>query len=251
MDHLAVEEPLEIRLAGYRVAVTMRTPGHDFDLATGFLLTEGIISSPADVAAVAYCSDPDQDPAADGNIVNVNPRDPATVDPSRWQRHSFISSSCGICGRAALESVRAQAAPVSAGFSVRPTVLAGLGEALSREQAVFARTGGLHAAALFDPDGVLEVVREDVGRHNAVDKVVGARIVGSGLDCEDSILMVSGRASFEVVQKALMARIAVVVAVSAPSSLAVELARGSNLTLVGFLRDHRFNVYAAPQRIRM
>ena len=248
-DTLAVEEPLEIRLAGCSVAVTMRTPGDDFDLALGFLLTEGIIRSQADVVSIAHC--PADDESSSFNVVNVNPSDPALVDPNRWRRNFYATSSCGVCGKASIESVRQDTSPIDSDARMPAETLYRLDEELRGAQAVFGQTGGLHAAALFDLQGHLVALREDVGRHNAVDKVVGYALqqgmIGDGL--REHALMVSGRTSFEVVQKALMAGIPILIAVSAPSSLAVELARSSNMTLVGFLRQGRFNVYAGGERI--
>lgn len=246
-DVLAVEAPLEIRLAGCSVAVTMRTPGHDFDLATGFLYSEGIIRESADIGSIAYC--PPEDPSTENNIVNVNPTDPSLVDPSRWQRNFYATSSCGVCGKASIDAVRLQAQPISSNFRVTPTALYRLGDALREGQEVFGQTGGLHAAGLFDLDGRLLILKEDVGRHNAVDKVIGEGLRLSQLPFTDRVLMVSGRASFEVVQKALMAGVPVVAAVSAPSSLAVELAEESGMTLLGFMRTARFNVYTGHQRV--
>ena len=253
IDVLAVEEPLEIRLAGFRVAVTMRTPGHDYDLASGFLFTEGILRSAADIGSIGFCPTDDADSAS--NIVNINPTDPAIVDPSRWQRNFFTTSSCGICGKASIDSVRQDAPPIRSALRLSAETLYGLDGQLRAEQAVFDRTGGLHAAGLFDAHGQLRAVREDVGRHNAVDKAIGHALRGAetqGLHpppLHDIVLLVSGRASFEIVQKAWMAGIPVVAAVSAPSSLAVDLARSAGMTLVGFLRSGRFNVYAGAQRI--
>jgi len=253
IDVLAVEEPLEIRLAGFSVAVTMRTPGHDRELAAGFLFTEGIIHTANDIDTISVCQADDAE--SQGNIINVNPRDPAIVDPSRWQRNFFTTSSCGICGKASIESVRQEAPPIRSDLSVPYKTVYGLEEQLRGAQSAFDKTGGLHGAGLFDRDGRLLVAREDVGRHNAVDKVIGHALLGEAnarthrLPLSDLLLMVSGRLSFEIVQKALMAGIPLVAAVSAPSSLAVELARSADMTLVGFLRHGRFNVYAGQHRI--
>lgn len=246
-DTLVVEEPLEIRLAGCRVAVTMRTPGDDFDLALGFLFTEGIIHAATDSASIAHC--PTDDAEARGNIVNVNPSDPTIVDPDRWQRNFYTTSSCGVCGKASIDTIRQEAPPIDSSVRVSYRTLYQLAPLLQDAQAVFGRTGGLHAAGLFDVEGRLVTLREDVGRHNAVDKVVGDALRRGALPLHDSILLVSGRASFEIVQKALVAGIPLVAAVSAPSSLAVELARTANMTLVGFLRTGRFNVYVGGERI--
>ena len=252
IDSLAAEEPLEIRLAGCSVAVTMRTPGDDFDLAAGFLFTEGIIRSWADIASMAYC--PSEDPADAGNIVNVNPIDPEIVDPERWRRNFFATSSCGVCGKASIAAIRQEAPPIDSHRTVEGRTLYALDARLRQVQGVFAQTGGLHAAGLFDCEGELLAVREDVGRHNAVDKVIGQAVRSRQLPLSDRILLVSSRGSFEIVQKALMAGIPIVAAVSAPSSLAVELARSAGMTLLGFLRSDgagsgRFNVYAGAERI--
>jgi FdhD protein len=252
LDRLAVEEPLEIRLAGCSVSVTMRTPGDDLDLAAGFLFTEGIIHSPTDIASIAHCETDDAESA--GNIVNVNPTDCDLVDPGRWRRNFFVTSSCGVCGKASIEAVRQEAGPITGRGRVRAEILYRIAEDLSRSQRVFEETGGLHAAGLFLMDGTPVVLREDVGRHNAVDKVIGHAFRAGSLPLDRHVLAVSGRASFEIMQKALMAGIPVVAAVSAPSSLAVSLARENGMTLAGFLRvgggTRRFNVYAGEERIQ-
>jgi FdhD protein len=240
-----VEEPLEIRLAGYSVAVTMRTPGDDFDLVVGFLFTEGAIRSASDIASIHRC--PGDDPESSDNIVNVNPADPSLVDPSRWQRNFFTTSSCGICGKASIETVRQEARPIDSDLQVSHDTLYQLDRQLRSAQAVFDQTGGLHAAGLFDAGGELLALREDVGRHNAVDKVIGHALRSGMIPLNRHLLMVSGRASFEIVQKALMAGIPLVVSVSAPSSLALDLARSCGITLAGFLRQGRFNVYAGER----
>lgn len=249
VDTVAVEEPLEIRLAGWSVAVTMRTPGDDLDLAAGFLFTEGIIGGPEDIVSMSYCPADDADSAA--NIVNVNPTDPVIVRPERWQRNVYTTSSCGICGRASIDAVHQDAPLICSTLKLNPTLLYRLARELSGAQRLFTSTGGLHAAALFDAKGTLITVREDVGRHNAVDKVIGDALRRAALPLHDHILLVSSRASFEIVQKALLAGIPVVAAVSAPSTLAINLARASGMTLVGFLRpdrgDGRFNVYAGAE----
>jgi FdhD protein len=246
-DTFAVEEPLEIRFAGCSLAVTMRTPGDDLDLAAGFLLTEGIIKGLDDIASIGHCPADDADSAA--NIVNVNPADPRGVNPGDWQRNVYTTSSCGICGRASIDRVRQAAPPVVSGLRLTPADVYDLSKHLGEAQHVFSLTGGLHAAALFDSRGGLLVAREDVGRHNAVDKVIGRQLRQGRLPLTDTILLVSSRASFEIVQKALIAGIPVVAAVSAASSLAVDLARESGITLIGFLRGERFNVYAGAERI--
>lgn len=251
LDLLAIEEPLEIRLAGGSVSVTMRTPGHDIDLSLGFLYTEGIIHGLADVHSVAHCET--DDPSAAGNIINVNPTDPAIVDPEKWQRNFYTTSSCGVCGKASIEAVRVDTHAIDSDLLVSPGLLYSLPERLGAAQRIFGQTGGLHAAALVDPHGTLVTVREDVGRHNAVDKVIGDALRRSALPARDYLLLVSGRASFEIVQKAAVAGIPIVAAVSAPSSLAVDLARSLSMTLVGFVRaagdTGRFNIYAGPERI--
>lgn len=250
-DALAVEEPLEIRLAGYSVAVTMRTPGDDVDLVVGFLFTEGIVRSADDVGSIAHC--PTDDVGSLGNIINVNPSDPAIVDPDRWRRNFVAGSSCGICGKASIEAVRRDHPGIRSKAYVSRRILYRMAGDLQRSQAVFGRTGGLHAAALFDTSGRLLAAREDVGRHNAVDKVIGHMVRRRAEPLGDSVLMVSGRASFEIVQKALAAGVPIVAAVSAPSSLAVDLARDAGMTLVGFLRasggQGRFNVYTGEERV--
>lgn len=248
-DALAIEEPLEIRLAGYSVSVTMRTPGDDLDLAAGFLLTEGILRTQEDIDDIRHCDTDDAESAM--NIVNVNPRDPESVDPSRWQRNFFVTSSCGICGKASIDTVRQETSRIQSSLSVSPDVLHRASDELRQAQRVFDRTGGLHAAGLFTSAGLLTALREDVGRHNAVDKVIGHAFRCGLLPLSDNFLLVSGRVSFEVVQKALMAGIPLVAAVSAPTSLAVHLAQDCGMTLVGFLREGRFNIYSVPERIAL
>jgi FdhD protein len=232
-------------LAGYSVAVTMRTPGDDFDLATGFLLTEGIIRSATDIASIHHC--PSDDSESSNNIVNLNPTDPSLVDPARWQRHFFTTSSCGICGKASIETVRQEAPPIVSDLQIPHDTLYQLDQQMRDAQTIFDQTGGLHAAGLFDAGGRLLTLREDVGRHNAVDKLIGHALRSGMVPLSRHLLMVSGRASFEIVQKALMAGISIVISVSAPSSLAIALARSSDITLAGFLRQGRFNVYAGDR----
>ncbi len=248
-DTIVAEEPLEVRVDRRALAVTMRTPGHDLDLAVGFLLTEGVIGSADDVRTVQLCAG-DQEPNT-YNVVDVTlrPGVPAPVtDPTR---NFYTTSSCGVCGKASIDAVRTRSVyPVAADPApVSPATLAGLPGALRRAQRTFDTTGGLHAAGLFTVDGQLVVVREDVGRHNAVDKVVGWAVRERRLPLSGHVLLVSGRASFELTQKASMAGIPVLAAVSAPSTLAVELAEEVGLTLVGFLRGSTMNVYARPDRI--
>lgn len=239
-----MEEPLEIRIDTRSISVTLRTPGHDDELAVGFLVGEGLLRAPKDLRGVRPHP---RNPA--GNVVDVFLADSVTCDFASLTRHVFASSSCGLCGRASIDALRRRFPAATHHFEVDPGVLLGLPARLREAQAGFAASGGLHAAALFGPDGRLWVVREDVGRHNAVDKVIGRRFLDDGFPLGPSVLMVSGRVSFEIVQKALAAGIAMVAAVSAPSSLAVEFAAESGQTLVGFLREGRFNVYAGAWRI--
>lgn len=239
LDRVASEEPLEIRVNGRSVAVTMRTPGHDEELALGFLRSEGLLSSPEDVAEVAHC--PEVDPEGAGNVLDVRLRtDP---DFASLTRHVFTSSSCGVCGKATIDSVFGHFPPVAETAVPSAGLLLGLPSKLRAAQETFDRTGGLHASALFDESGELLLLREDVGRHNALDKVVG-HAFRRGIALERCLLLVSGRVSFELMQKALAARLPVVAGISAPSSLAVKLARRSGQTLVGFLRERGFNVYS-------
>ena len=244
-DSLAVEEPLEIRVNGTPVTVTMRTPGHDLELAAGFLLTEGIIESADEIAATPTA---DVKIAAESNAVDLKLRT-GNFDTAGLQRNFFAASSCGICGKSTIESIRRRGlrAP-NPDFRVRPEVLCGMPDAIRGEQAVFERTGGLHAAALFDAEGNLLALREDIGRHNAVDKVIGWAMHTAKFRLAESILMVSGRGGFEIAQKAVAAGIPVLASVSAPSSLAVELAREMGMTLIGFLRGRRFIVYSGASR---
>jgi FdhD protein len=254
-DVLVVEEPLEIRLAGRPLTVTMRTPGTDaetdFDLVAGFLATEGVVRSAGDIAAMRVCGEPAAHGENTYNIVEVALAPGVPVPSATLERNFYTTSSCGLCGKASIEAIRAISPYDVAGDDVRvdPTVLAGLPEAMRAAQRVFARTGGLHAAALFGPDGALLCLREDVGRHNAVDKVVGWALRSSRLPLRGGVLQVSGRASFELAQKAVMAGAPVLAAVSAPSSLAVDLAVEAGLTLVGFSRGASLNVYTRPDRV--
>ena len=247
-DELAVEEPLEIRLGGRSLAVTMRTPGHDDELVAGFLFAERVIGGPDDLDVIQHYAGPEDDPRI-GNVINVLLKRPEAAAHKRLQRNFFTSSACGLCGKATLDAIDVEVPPVTAHLAVPLDVLYGLEPALGAAQATFGRTGGLHAAGLFDATGRLLVLREDVGRHNAVDKVIGHALLSGSLPLNRHLLMVSGRASFEIVQKALVARIPVVAAVSAPSSLAVQLALAGGMTLVGFLRERRLNVYAGRHRI--
>lgn len=243
-DRVATEEPLEIRVEGRPLAVTMRTPGHDEDLVAGFLYTEGLIDGADDIAAMARLRDP-ADPQ--DNTLDVRVASGVDVDGGRFasaQRNFYASSSCGVCGKATIASLLVGAPPLVDPRVADAALLLALPAAMRAAQATFETTGGLHAAALFDFDGRLEVLREDVGRHNAVDKVLGWRLRQDRAPVDDRVLLVSGRAGFELVQKALVARVPVLAAVGAPSSLAVQLAVEAGLQLVGFLRDGRFNVYS-------
>jgi len=241
-DDLVVEEPLEIRLGDESIAVVMRTPGHDMELAVGFLFSEGILKDPDDLLAVEYCSDVTADAA--GNIVRVIAPSADRAAAEKARRDIYASSSCGLCGKTTLDAVRLLAPPLAPPQEYSASILASLPERMRAAQSVFARTGGLHAAGLFTPQGDLVLCREDIGRHNACDKVLGAMAMRELWPLPNRILMLSGRASFEMLQKAAMAGIGTVVAVSAPSSLAVDYAREAGMTLVGFLRGSSMNVYA-------
>jgi FdhD protein len=254
-DEVVTEEPLELRLseggATSTLAITMRTPGNDFELAAGFLYNEAVVRARDDIAELTYCLDSTLDPQQHYNIVSIACR-PGSVaaDRARFERHFTIGSACGVCGRAQLDSLRDLGVePLDDDVRVPASLLYELPARMQRAQRVFAATGGLHAAALFDERGELLAVREDVGRHNAVDKIVGWGLLDDRLPFARCVLLVSGRASYEVLQKSLMARIPIVASVSAPSSLAVELAREFKVTLAGFLRGNRTNVYAAGERI--
>ena len=247
-DVVAVEEPLEIQLGGAPLAVVMRTPGHDEDLALGFLVTERVVASPADVVSVRH-SRAVADPDASENVLRVRLAEGVAVDLDALRRNLYASSSCGICGKATIANALATAPPLTDASRFPAAFFAGLPRRLEAVQPAFAATGGLHAAGLFAPDGELLVVREDVGRHNAVDKVIGWALRAGRLPLAGHVLLVSGRISYELVQKALVARIPVLAAVSAPSSLAVALAQSARLTLVGFLRGASFNVYGEASRV--
>jgi FdhD protein len=246
-DLLAVEEPLEIRLWARGLSITMRTPGNDFELAAGFLFSEGMIQSLADIRSMDRLSD------GSPNIVVVRlDLESETPDQvQKNQRNFLMTSACGVCGKASLEDLEANACPILApdAIQIKTETIHQLPNRLRQAQAVFDSTGGLHAAALFNLDGELESLREDIGRHNAVDKLIGAALLDHSIPMSDSLLLVSGRASFELVQKALMAGIPVMAAVGAPSSLAVATAAASGMTLIGFLRNGRFNVYTGSHRI--
>jgi FdhD protein len=244
-DTVAVEEPLEIRVRGRGIAVTMRTPGHDPDLAAGFLLTEGIIAKRADILDMAPCHQSD----SPQNTLNVFLSPALNVNFERLARHVFANSSCGVCGKASIDAVRLSFPVVTSSLSVPPALILELPNRMRTAQPTFALTGGLHAAAIFSSTGELVVLREDVGRHNAVDKALGHCLLAGTFPLVEHVLVVSGRASFEILQKALAARIPMVCSVSAPSSLAVEFARESGQTLVGFLRGDTMNIYSGSQRI--
>jgi FdhD protein len=247
-DDVAVEEPLEIRVGGASVSVTMRTPGDDFELAAGFLFTERIIEHRGDVAGIANGYGPGR--RVSDNVVEVTLPPGKAVDLARLQRHFYAASSCGVCGKASICAVRVGGIRRPRGaLRVDSDVLCRLPDVVRAAQTVFDRTGGLHAAALFDAAGTLLAIREDIGRHNAVDKIVGYALLEGRLPLSECVLFVSGRGAFEIVQKALVAGIPVIASVSAPSSLAVELAREHGLTLVGFLRGQRFIVYSGHERV--
>ncbi|TXI36401.1 MAG: formate dehydrogenase accessory sulfurtransferase FdhD [Mycobacterium sp.] len=250
-DNLVVEEPLEIRVDGTPVTVTMRTPGADFELAQGFLLTEGLIGGREDVAQIRYCRGADVDGANSYNVLDVTLATGVPAPVLDVTRNFYTTSSCGVCGKASLEAVRLSSryGPGDDPSTVSATTLAGLPARLRTAQPIFASTGGLHGAALFGTDGDMLVAREDVGRHNAVDKVIGWALEAGRIPLGGAMLLVSGRASFELTQKAVMAGIPILAAVSAPSSLAVDLATQSGLTLVAFLRGDSMNVYSRGDRI--
>ena len=247
-DFLAAEEPLEIRIGENPLSVTMRTPGHDVELAAGFLFTEGLVQRREQIVALESVTG-DND-GKRGNVVRAELSSEALPDFEKLRRHFFAASSCGICGKASIDAVRSRLLRTpNPDFRVAPNLIVRLPEALRSAQDVFERTGGLHAAALFDAEGKLLIVREDIGRHNAVDKVVGWALLNGLIPLSDCVLLVSGRGGFEIIQKAIVAGIPVVASVSAPSSLAVQLARELRLTLIGFLRGNRFVVYAGEDRV--
>jgi FdhD protein len=254
-DVLATEEPMELRLisggARQTVAVTMRTPGADFELAAGFLYGEGIVSSPEDIEKISYCVDADVDAEQRYNIVNVELRGGRGYDLRPLERHFYTTSACGVCGKASLEQLELRGCPViPPGPEIAPETIYSLPEKLRGAQGLFEATGGLHAAALFDAEGNLVALKEDVGRHNATDKLLGWALLEGRLPLSDHIVVVSGRSSFEIMQKCLTAGVPIVCAISAPSSLAVDVAREFGMTLVGFLRGSKFNVYAGSERIQ-
>jgi FdhD protein len=250
VDDIAIEEPLEIRVAGDPLAITMRTPGEDRELALGFLYAEGVIASVDDVGSVVHCGRPGQE--GFGNVIDVLPAPGTALAPERIygaRRGTVISSACGVCGRLSIDDLAERCRPVDDAMTIEAAMLTGLIATLRQEQRVFARTGGVHAAALFDSSGNLLVLREDIGRHNAVDKVVGSLLFGRALPARGRVLAVSGRASFEIVQKAVVARVPIVASVSAASSLAIDLAARMNVTLAAFVRDGTMNVYAGKERV--
>ena len=240
-DQVAVEEPLEIRVEGHSVAVVMRTPGHDRELAAGFALTEGIVRGSNDFFEITSCLTSKR---AARNVVNIALSDPAHFDAARLSRNVFTSSSCGICGKATIDAAMRQFPPIESAPPVDAPTLLQLPKQMAAAQETFQRTGGLHACALFDAKGELRLLREDVGRHNALDKLIGHQLLARQLPLGNHILLLSGRVSFEMTQKALAAGIAIIAAISAPTSLAVEFARANNQTLIGFLRGETMNVYA-------
>ncbi|RYZ59434.1 MAG: formate dehydrogenase accessory sulfurtransferase FdhD [Proteobacteria bacterium] len=259
-DRLAMEEPLEIRLdyrhEGIRqqksISITMRTPGHDFELAIGFLFTEGLIQSAEDILEISHCG-PIQAHLGHSNIVKIKVSDDTVLDSLKLERHFYTTSSCGVCGKSSIEALRSKSLydpfREQAKLRVSRTAIHALPDRLREAQDIFESTGGLHASALFDEEVSLKILREDVGRHNALDKVIGASLLARDLPLSQHILMLSGRVSFELVQKASMAGIRVIAAVGAPSSLAVELAHETNMTLLGFVRSGRFNIYTHTERV--
>jgi len=244
-DDVAAEEPLEIRVEGHSVAVVMRTPGHDRELAAGFLLTENLIRSAADIFDITQCGS-----SAADQVVNVTLRDPSAFDPAKLTRNVFSSSSCGVCGKATIEAVRQSFPPIADDAAVDAATIPILPTRLRAQQETFERTGGLHACALFDTRGDVQLLREDVGRHNALDKLIGRSVLDDQLPLRGRILFLSGRVSFELMQKALAAGIPIVAAISAPTSLAVEFARESNQTLIAFVRGETMNIYSGAERLR-
>ncbi|MEQ9592075.1 MAG: formate dehydrogenase accessory sulfurtransferase FdhD [Cyclobacteriaceae bacterium] len=255
-DLMAVEEPLEIRI-GYgplgarsqkNLAVTMRTPGHDYELATGFLFTEGIINSFEEIESIKYCEDVGKQEEKE-NVVRVELKPSVQLDFEKLQRHFYTSSSCGVCGKSSIESVHVTCGQLQSEVKVNAAVIYSIPNKMRQAQQIFEHTGGLHAVGLFDVEGNLRHSREDVGRHNAMDKVIGASLFKKEIPLSNSIVVVSGRASFELVQKALRAGVAILVAVGAPSSLAVSLAREFGMTLLGFAKEQSFNIYSTSDRI--
>ena len=247
-DWVAREEPLEIRVKGESIVVTMRTPGHDEELAIGFLLAEGVITNSSDVLEIAYCQQGEA--SLHKNILNVFLSPEVEINLDRLKRNVYASSSCGLCGKASIESLQNIFEPLNKIETVISVdKILTLAQKLRAKQSTFDKTGGLHAAGIFDGNGELLVLREDIGRHNAVDKILGHLFLKNRMPLEDCVLMVSGRASFEIIQKSLAGRVGIICAVSAPSSLAVDMAKESGQTLIGFLRERKFNVYSHKERI--
>ena len=247
-DWVAREEPLEIRVKGESIVVTMRTPGHDKELAIGFLLAEGVITNSSDVLEIAYCQQGEA--SLHKNILNVFLSPEVEINLDRLKRNVYASSSCGLCGKASIESLQNIFEPLNKIETVISVdKILTLAQKLRAKQSAFDKTGGLHAAGIFDRNGELLVLREDIGRHNAVDKILGHLFLKNRMPLEDCVLMVSGRASFEIIQKSLAGRVGIICAVSAPSSLAVDMAKESGQTLIGFLRERKFNVYSHKERI--
>ncbi|MEO8352001.1 MAG: formate dehydrogenase accessory sulfurtransferase FdhD [Chthoniobacteraceae bacterium] len=244
-DAVAVEEPLEIRIEGRTLAVVMRTPGEDRELAAGFLLSEGVIRSHRDLFDITTCVPP----SGEGQAVDVALRRPADFDAEKLSRHVFVSSSCGVCGKTSIDTVMKEHPPLVDDVAVSAKTIRSLPKTLGAVQANFQRTGGLHACALFTPEGEMIGMREDVGRHNALDKLTGWALLEKRLPLVRQVVLLSGRASFEMMQKAHVAGLGIVAAIGAPSSLAVRYARASGQTLIGFLRPRSFNLYASPERI--
>jgi FdhD protein len=252
-DYLATEEPLEIRLVSPKqtVAVTMRTPGADFDLAAGFFYSEGIVTSREDITQISYCVDPDIEGEQRHNIVNVALRKGLLPNLLSLERHFFTTSACGVCGKASIESLKIKVSGlIPTNTVVKSEIIYSLSDKLRSAQGIFTATGGLHAAALFNFQGELLKLREDVGRHNALDKLIGSTFLANELPLKDCMVMVSGRSSFEILQKCITAGVPIVCAVSAPSTLAVSLAREFGITLIGFLRGQKFNIYSGVERIQ-
>jgi FdhD protein len=254
-DPVAIEEPLEIRLGNRSISITMRTPGYDFELAAGFLFNEGIIKSGRDIQEIKYCG-PDLNKNPRTNVVRVELHPDVKIDLEKLSRHFYTSSSCGVCGKSSIEALKTQSRyplshPVATDMKIDAELFHRLPEILRNSQGVFDATGGIHASALFSTQGNLLILREDIGRHNALDKLIGHALMQNLLPLKDRILMVSGRASFELVQKASMAGVTVFAAVGAPSSLAIELAKECGMTLLGFVRNKGFNIYSHGSRIRL
>ena len=253
LDQLATEEPLEIRLTlpQQTIAVTMRTPGEDFDLAAGFLYSEGVIKNREDIAKISYCIDREIDGEQQQNIVNVTLNSELNPNLKTLERHFFTTSACGVCGKVSIESLQIKGfSAIPLGLEVSTEIIYSLPDKLNTAQRVFKSTGGLHAVGLFDTQGKLLKLREDVGRHNALDKLIGSEFLAGELPLNNLIVMVSGRSSFEILQKCITVGVPIVCAVSAPSSLAVEIAKEFNITLVGFLRGRKFNIYSGMERIK-